>query len=120
MATLTDPDFRARLRALNEKYAAGVPAMMQAITQASGRCDSEGPRLEPLTQLHRALHAVAGSAATFGFAALGQEFRCIEQQVRSMLITPAQAVEEWPAVRAQVEALLDWAARDAGATHFSV
>ncbi|PHV28890.1 Hpt domain-containing protein [Janthinobacterium sp. BJB426] len=119
MATLIDPDFRARLRALNEKYAAGVPALLQTIAQASGRCDSEGPRLEPLTELHRALHAVAGSAATFGFTALGQECRCIEQLVRAMLNTPAQAVADWPAVRAQVVALLDWARRDAAATHFT-
>ena len=118
MATLIDPDFRTRLRALNEKYAASVPALMQVIAQASGRCDSEGARLEPLTELHRALHAVAGSAATFGFAALGQECRRIEQLVRAMLNTPAQAVAEWPALRAQVTALLDWAERDAGATHF--
>jgi HPt (histidine-containing phosphotransfer) domain-containing protein len=119
MATLIDPDFRARLRALNEKYATRVPALMQAIKQASGRCDSEGPRLEPLTSLHGALHTVAGSAATFGFAALGQECRRIEQQVRAMLNAPAQAVVEWPAVRGQVETLLHWAALDAGATHFS-
>ena len=119
MATLIDPDFRARLRALNDKYAAGVPALLQAIAQARARCDAEGPRLEPLTDLHRALHAVAGSAATFGFAALGQECRRIEQLVRAMLNAPAQAVAEWPGVRAQVTALLDWARRDAAATHFT-
>ena len=119
MATLIDPDFRARLRALNDKYAAGVPALLQAIAQARARCDAEGPRLEPLTDLHRALHAVAGSAATFGFAALGQECRRIEQLVRAMLNAPAQAVAEWPVVRAQVTALLDWAGRDAAATHFT-
>ena len=119
MATLIDPDFRARLRALNDKYAAGVPALMQAIADAQQRCDGEGPREEPLTALHRALHAVAGSAATFGFAALGQECRRIEQLVRAMLNAPAQAVAEWPGVRAQVTALLDWAGRDAAATHFT-
>ena len=120
MATLIDPDFRARLRALNDKYAAGVPALMQAIAQAQAACDSEGPRLEPLTALHRSLHTVAGSAATFGFAALGQECRRIEQLVRTLLNTPGQVLAEWPAVSAQVAALLRWAERDAAATHFSV
>ena len=56
MATLIDPDFRARLRALNDKYAASVPSLMQAIAAAQARCDTEGPRLEPLTALHHALH----------------------------------------------------------------
>lgn len=119
MATLIDPDFRARLRALNEKYAAGVPALLQAIAQAQERCDSEGPRLEPLTALHRALHAVAGSAATFGFAALGQECRRIEQLVRVQINEPGQVLAEWPELSGQVRALLRWAERDAAATHFS-
>ncbi|MGK5078801.1 Hpt domain-containing protein [Janthinobacterium sp. HLX7-2] len=119
MATLIDPDFRARLRVLNEKYALGVPALMQTIARAQERCDHDGPRLEPLTQLHRALHAVAGSAATFGFAALGQECRRIEQLVRVLLNASGQVLAEWPAVSAQVGALLRWAERDAAATHFS-
>ncbi|APA68170.1 MULTISPECIES: Hpt domain-containing protein [unclassified Janthinobacterium] len=119
MATLIDPDFRARLRALNDKYAAGVPALMQTIAQAQARCDGEGPRLEPLTELHRALHAVAGSAATFGFAALGQECRRIEQLVRVLLNEPGPVLTEWPVLSAQVGALLRWAERDAAATHFT-
>ena len=118
MATLIDPDFRARLRALNEKYAAGVPALMQAIADAQQRCDAEGPREEQLTALHRALHAVAGSAATFGFAALGQECRRIEQLVRQLLNEPGTVQAEWPPLSGQVGALLRWAATDPAATHF--
>ncbi|WP_312440555.1 Hpt domain-containing protein [Janthinobacterium sp.] len=118
MATLIDPDFRARLRALNEKYAAGVPALMQAIGDAQQRCDVEGPREEQLTALHRALHAVAGSAATFGFAALGQECRRIEQLVRQLLNEPGSVQAEWPPLSAQVGDLLRWAAMDPAATHF--
>jgi len=119
MATLIDPDFRARLRALNEKYAAGVPALMQAIAGAQARCNSEGPRLEPLTALHHALHAVAGSAATFGFAALGQECRRIEQLVRVLLNEPGNILAQWPLLDSQVSALLRWAQADAAATHFN-
>ncbi|OBV38129.1 Hpt domain-containing protein [Janthinobacterium psychrotolerans] len=119
MATLIDPDFRARLRALNDKYAAGVPALMQAIADAQVRCDTEGPRLEQLTALHHALHAVAGSAATFGFATLGQECRRLEQLARQLLNEPAHVLAEWPVLSGQVGALLRWAATDPAATHFS-
>lgn len=119
MATLMDPDFRARLRALNEKYAAGVPSLMQAIADAQTRCNSEGPRQEQLTALHHGLHAVAGSAATFGFAALGQECRRIEQLVRALLNEPGNVMAQWPALDTQVSALLRWAERDAAATHFN-
>ncbi|MGK5026217.1 Hpt domain-containing protein [Janthinobacterium sp. RB2R34] len=119
MATLIDPDFRARLRALNDKYAASLPALMQAIAAAQARCDTEGPRLEPLTALHRALHAVAGSAGTFGFASLGQECRRLEQLVRQLLNHPGNVLEEWPLLSTQVSALLRLAAHDAAATDFS-
>jgi len=120
MATLIDPDFRARLRALNDKYAAGVPGLMQAISAARERCDTEGPRLEPLTALHRALHAVAGSASTFGFAALGQECRRLEQLVRGLLNEPGDVLAAWSALSAQVGALLQWAAHDAAAATYQV
>ncbi|OYO29025.1 Hpt domain-containing protein [Janthinobacterium sp. PC23-8] len=119
MATLIDPDFRTRLRALNDKYAAGVPALMQAIADAHARCDTEGPRLAQLTALHHALHAVAGSAATFGFATLGQECRRLEQLARHLLNEPGNVLAEWPLLSTHVGALLSWAARDAAATHFS-
>ena len=118
MATLIDPDFRARLRALNDKYAASLPALMQAIAAAQARCDAEGPRLEPLTALHHALHAVAGSAGTFGFASLGQECRRLEQLVRLLLNHPRNVPEEWPPLSAQVSALLRLAAHDAAPTDF--
>ena len=119
MATLIDPDFRARLRALNDKYAASVPALMQAIAAAQARCDTEGPRLEPLTALHHALHAVAGSAATFGFATLGQECRRLEQLARQLLNQPGNVLAEWPLLSKQVGALLRWADIDPAATHYT-
>lgn len=112
MAQLVDPDFRARLRALNEKYAAGVPALMRDIEQALLRCQAEGPEPVALAQLHQGLHAVAGSAATFGFGALGQECRRLEQRLRPLLRDGSGVDAQWPALAAAVWQLLDWAARN--------
>ena len=115
MATPVDPDFRARLAALNQKFAVTVPVTMEKISQALAVCKAAGGELPPeadLRQLHELLHGVAGSAGTFGFGTLGQESRRIEHMVRGVLAEHAG----WPAVIPEVEQLLKWAARDAQAT----
>ncbi|MES2116785.1 MAG: Hpt domain-containing protein [Pseudomonadota bacterium] len=111
MATLVDQEFRARLQALSDKFAATVPVTMDKITQALAACRADGggtPGAEHLHQLHELLHGVAGSAGTFGYATLGQYCRSVEQQMRAVMAGQA----EWEGVAAQVEALLQWAARD--------
>lgn len=115
MATVLDPHYRARLEALAEKYADGVPAQMQAIGAALAACQGGGAAA--LVALHRLLHAVAGSAGTFGHAALGQECRRLEQQLRPLMDGAADAMP-WPALAAQVARLLAWAAVDPRAARF--
>lgn len=118
MTASTDPDFRARLAALNAKFAATVPGTMDKIAQALAACrDSDvgaAPAAATLHQLHELLHGVAGSAGTFGFAVLGQEARRIEQQVRTVMKDGV----DWEVIPPQVERLLAWAARDASATEY--
>jgi HPt (histidine-containing phosphotransfer) domain-containing protein len=119
MATPVDPDFRARLAALNEKFAATVPATMEKITSALAACVAESaaggvPSEASMRQLHELLHGVAGSAGTFGFGTLGQEARRIEHMLRETMASGS----DWDAVVAEVEKLLRWAARDARATVF--
>jgi chemotaxis protein histidine kinase CheA len=116
MATPVDPDFRARLAALNEKFAATVPGTLDKIRAALAECKAGGdtPSQAALHQLHEVLHGVAGSAGTFGFAVFGQEARRIEQMVRAVLATQ----EGWAPVVPEVEQLLAWAARDAKASQY--
>jgi chemotaxis protein histidine kinase CheA len=116
MATPVDPDFRARLAALNEKFAATVPGTLDKIRAALAECVAGGeqPSEAALHQLHEVLHGVAGSAGTFGFAVFGQESRRVEQMVRAVLATHTG----WAPVVPAVEKLLAWAARDAKASSF--
>lgn len=119
MATPVDPNYRARLAALNAKFAATVPAMMEKITSALAVCVAEGadgrtPTDAAMRQLHELLHGVAGSAGTFGFGTLGQEARRIEHMLREAMASGSG----WDAVVPEVEKLLRWAARDANATVF--
>jgi chemotaxis protein histidine kinase CheA len=116
MATPVDPDFRARLAALNEKFAATVPGTLAKIRAALDECKagSEQPSQAALHQLHEVLHGVAGSAGTFGFTVFGQEARRVEQLVRAVLSSNSG----WPPVVPEVEKLLAWATRDPKATTF--
>ena len=124
MATLVDPDFRARLGALNDKYAAAVPGLMASIELVLQQCEAagpDGPATPQLTALHKSLHTVAGSAATFGFPVLGQQCRLLEQQLRLLTAQPdgADAVRSaWPALSRQTRQLLAWAAVDAKAATY--
>jgi len=110
MATPTDPAFQDRLQALRDKYAASVPERMAAIRDALVLCQGS---LIPLhiEQLHHALHSVAGSAGSFGLAALGDEARRIEQMVRAVM----EACAPWTGIELAVQSLLQWADKDFGA-----
>jgi len=116
MATPVDPDFRARLAVLNEKFAATVPGTLDKIRAALAQCVAGGgqPSQDALHQLHEVLHGVAGSAGTFGFTVFGREARRIEQMVRGVLATQAG----WAEVVPEVEQLLAWASLDAKASAY--
>jgi len=107
MANPVDPAYQGRLQALRDKYAASVPERMAAIRDALALCQRglESPHID---QLHHALHSVAGSAGSFGFHALGNEARRIEQMVRAVMESGAP----WDGIETAVQALLHWADKD--------
>ena len=95
MATPIDQEFFARLNALNDKFAAGIPATLERLQAARQRFDPAAPDTALLAELHAVLHTVAGSAATFGFRVLGQEARQLEQRLRVLMAYPAIAPCDW-------------------------
>jgi HPt (histidine-containing phosphotransfer) domain-containing protein len=107
MSQPKDPGYRDHLRALGEKFAASIPQRMEAIADAL-----EGalacPGRESLEPLHAALHAVAGSAGSFGFTVLGDEARRLEQIVRAALA----GGPGWPEAASAIRHYLAWAAKD--------
>ena len=111
-----EAEFRARLEALNARFTAQLPLMLEKIAQALAVCVASGaePSVEQMTALHESLHSVAGSAATFGYTTLGQQARHIEQQLRMAM----QERSGWNAIPPQVEQYLRWAARDPKATRY--
>jgi HPt (histidine-containing phosphotransfer) domain-containing protein len=114
MALPVDPDFRAQLRALGDKFAATVPERMDTIVQALAAAGSE-PDQAALERVHHALHTVAGSAGSFGFTVLGSQARRLEGGVRELLASEG----DWPALVREIEIYVAWAAVDPRADVYS-
>lgn len=83
-------DIQAKLQALRTAYAAQLPERIADI-EASWRALGDACATpEPLHELHRKLHSMAGSAGTFGLPALGEAARSIEQRLKAWLKDSAQ------------------------------
>lgn len=107
MAAPLDPDYRAHLQALSDRFAASIPARLAAIEQALAAAGS-APSREQLEAVHGALHTVAGSAGSFGFAVLGDQARRLEQAVRGLLA----GRPGWAELAPQIQVFLEWGAAD--------
>jgi HPt (histidine-containing phosphotransfer) domain-containing protein len=112
MATLIDQDFFARLRLLNDKFAAGVPATMAQLGAIRGAFDPAAPDAGLVAELHQILHTIAGSAATFGFRTMGQQARSLEQRLRVLMAFDVVAARDWQNWLASLDAYMAWAALD--------
>ena len=114
MATPVDPAYRQHLQVLADKYLATVPQRMAAIDAA---LDAAGaaPRPGELEALHESLHAVAGSAGSFGLRALGDEARRLEGLVRAAMAETGS----WTDVEMQVRRYLAWAQQNPAAPSYS-
>jgi HPt (histidine-containing phosphotransfer) domain-containing protein len=118
MATLIDQEFFARLRLLNEKFAAGVPGTLERLRTMRAAIDPQAPDPEAVKELHQLLHTVAGSAATFGFRTLGQQARAIEQRLRVLMAFEVIAARDWRNWLDSLDAYLAWAAIDPKADRY--
>jgi HPt (histidine-containing phosphotransfer) domain-containing protein len=112
MATLIDQDFFARLRLLNDKFAAGVPATLAQLGAIRAAFDAQAPDPRMVAELHQVLHTVAGSAATFGFRSMGQQARALEQRLRVLMAFDVVAARDWENWLASLDAYMAWAAID--------
>ncbi len=92
MVTKVD-DIHAQLNALKEAYAAKLPVKFDEIGKVwSDIADDNGSLKENIILLHRLVHSIAGSGATFGYNTLSQQARTIEQIVNSWLTEGAQHI----------------------------
>ena len=112
MATQIDQDFFARLRALNDKFAAGIPETLVRMRRERRAFNPDGPQEGSIKALHETLHTIAGSAATFGFRAFGQKARELEQRLRVLMAFETVAASDWQRWLDALDAYIDWAEID--------
>lgn len=112
MATLIDQEFFARLRALNEKFAASIPATLVRLRDNRAQFDVHAPRKDTITALQETLHTIAGSAATFGFRSFGQRARVLEQRLRVLMAFEQVAAKDWEDWLTGLDGFIAWAELD--------
>ena len=81
----TGAEIAARLEALRREYATQLPQRLAAIEDCWAQLTGSHPVPAMLTELHRLAHNLAGSGKTFGFDAVSDSARSLEQYARSTL-----------------------------------
>ncbi len=77
-----------QLHALNEQFAKRLDTELAELGQRAERLSSardQEQRRQLILDLHERLHRLAGSAGTFGFTALGEQARVLEQRAERWL-----------------------------------
>jgi diguanylate cyclase (GGDEF)-like protein len=88
-------DIQAKLSVLRDAYAEQLPAKIEEIESYRQKCISgNNDAGEAIIVLHRLLHSLAGSGATFGFPELGQQARNIEQMLKMWMNNEVEPDDE--------------------------
>lgn len=100
----TDPAFLAFLEEQRADYRLSLPQRLDQIESLWRQVLNNEAPAEALASLERCAHSLAGSGATFGFAALGDAARVLELAVNPLLdavhaLTPAVQSEVSQAIK---------------------
>ncbi|TLX59015.1 diguanylate cyclase [Stutzerimonas nosocomialis] len=90
---MTDPglELQRQLQALTDRFAERLSLELPELARLAGFVhDREPEALDHLGEIRDRLHKLAGSAATFGFAQVGDEARRLEQRADTWLV-PGQS-----------------------------
>lgn len=77
---------QARLKALNDDYAARLPARLDEIRQAWDWLPQDEWNEEGFQTLYRMVHSLTGSGKTFGFALLSDVARSFEEYLKQLAL----------------------------------
>jgi diguanylate cyclase (GGDEF)-like protein len=102
------PTIEERLRTLREQYEAELPDKIARLTEAGQTWLRTPLDADALGVVHRMAHSLVGSSGSYGFAALSQAARALEQDLKSIVEdwTPPSA-EQLEQVRARLASLAD-------------
>lgn len=90
---MADParDLQEKMRALRAAYAAQLPEKIQQVEAAWAKLSPEAWDGETLQTLHRLVHSLTGSGATFGFPELSTAARSLEGYLKELVSQSAPA-----------------------------
>ena len=80
---MSQPTLSAALQRVAQRFAVRLPARLDELEAEASALSSESPA-EEFTNLERALHDLAGTAPTLGYAELGQAARDAEHHVEKV------------------------------------
>lgn len=108
----SDEDLAATLKAIEESYAARLPERFAAMQADLDLCRADSANRVAWESLQRHLHALSGSAGTFGFTALG--LRATEMEILlNQFLAQSMPAEGVSALMDGVQNMLVWAAAPA-------
>jgi len=98
-------DFEQALREFRADFARQLPARLAEARERLQACIEVPADDARLRELHRVLHKLAGSAGTFGMAALGEQARTIEESLDELLARSGRTVVDLAALTPAIDAL---------------
>lgn len=112
MDSTLSAELQQRLAELQEAFRQQLPGKIGEIQRGWQKLSSDWSA-EPLSQLHRMCHSLAGSGGTFGAHEIGQAARTLEQQLKALAAEgggPDTAAHQQldELVNALVRAVEDW------------
>jgi len=96
-------ELQAKLQALSDDYAAQLPEKLQQLEQAWQQLPQPEWNAEGFADLYRMVHSLSGSGKTFGFAALSDVARTLEDYLKPLAAAQTALSEDQ---RLHVEVLL--------------
>jgi HPt (histidine-containing phosphotransfer) domain-containing protein len=108
---VSDNEFRQMLAAVSAEFRAGLAVRLADIDQLWGQIIGGDCSSQPMADLIRAVHRIAGSAETFGLTAVGQAAAALESRLESYRDMQQRPDAE---CRAEIARLLEVLRRAAG------
>lgn len=97
--------FQEKFRALQQDWQALLPARLQEAGERLQACRERPDDSRALADLHRLLHTVAGSAGTFGFAAIGEKARQAENELEPLMASAARSAADFDGAARAIDGL---------------
>lgn len=119
MAPAADEQFFARLSALQDSFAGGVPATLARLAALRAAFDPAAPDPQTVADMQALLNTMAGSAATFNFRVLGQQARALEQRLRVLMAFDSIAEGDWNSWFSDLDAFVAWGSRNPKGAYYN-